>query len=106
MPQSSLEEISRVGGEMKLTENQLRSLIREKISKRYAATSIGHLKSPAADPKMPTEEDITGLSNLIHAYLQDLDIAGSQEDGEKRERLIRYALRQMDHQLAKDLGLV
>ena len=91
---------------MRLTENQLRSLIREKISKRYAATSIGHLKSPAADPKMPTEDDITGLANLIDVYLSDLGISGAQEDGEKRERLIRYALRQMNHQLAKDIGLV
>lgn len=91
---------------MRLTANKLRSLIREKISKRYAATSIGHLKSPADDPKMPTEDDITGLAKLIDAYLSDLGISGAQEDGEKRERLIRYALRQMDHQLAKDIGLV
>ena len=95
-----------VGGDMNLTENQIRSLIREKISKRYAAASIGHLKSPDADPKMPTELDVTGLAELIDSYLRDLDIADSQEDGEKRERLIRYALRQMDHQLAKDMGLV
>ena len=93
---------------MRLTEHQLRALIQEKITipKRYAVTSISHLKSPAADPKMPTEEDIKGLAELIDSYLRDLDIADSQEDGEKRERLIRYALRQMDHQLTKDLGLV
>lgn len=91
---------------MMLTEHQLRALIQEKISKRYAAASIGRMKSPVSDPKMPTEEDITGLAELIDSYLRDLDIADSQEDGEKRERLIRYALRQMDHQLTKDLGLV
>ena len=91
---------------MKLTENQIRSLISERISRQFAPTSIGNLKSPAADPKMPTEDDITGLANLIDAYLSDLGISGAQEDGEKRERLIRYALRQMNHQLAKDIGLV
>jgi len=91
---------------MRLTENQLRSLVQEKISKHYAAASIGHLKSPDADPKMPTDQDITGLADLIDSYLRDLDIADSQERGAQRERLIRYALRQMDHQLAKDMGLV
>jgi hypothetical protein len=91
---------------MRLTANQLHALIQEKISKHYAAASIGHLKSPDADPKMPTEEDINGLAELIDSYLRDLDIADSQEDGEKRERLIRYALRQMNHQLTKNLGLV
>ena len=103
---SSLDAIFQDGGEMRLTENQLRALVQEKISKHYATASIGRMKTPVADPKMPTDQDITGLADLIDTYLRDLDIADSQEDGSKRERLIRYALMQMNHQLAKDMGLV